>query len=240
VGFDMLNAYVSDGGFKRSESASVKSLFKYQEDHLKQYFKTTGFNSIDTALEWLEANATHFPEFGDRLSELKGRIIPNTKAFDRHYNINASRLVFMRLSQHIKMVEEIELAPVLGKENVDFILAELAKAEPTAKVKAILPYLRDPVAYLSVAMLMEESGADLTDRGLYYTGQRSISNSDYVMPATDNRIAVLVNRNRQIALRYLDRLKTYLLQNSELWNDYESPRDRLHERDNTNKKTFWV
>jgi len=43
----------------------------------------------------------------------------------------------------------------------------MVKDEPAAKVLAILPYIRKPIAYLSTAMLMEESGADLTEKAQY-------------------------------------------------------------------------
>lgn len=46
IGFDLLNAHITDGGFKRIESDTVKGLFKYQEENLKkhgdyQYVKDT-------------------------------------------------------------------------------------------------------------------------------------------------------------------------------------------------------
>jgi len=53
-GFQVLNATISDGGFKRTENEKVKSLFKYQEVELKEYFKTTGFNGLDEILFYLE------------------------------------------------------------------------------------------------------------------------------------------------------------------------------------------
>lgn len=239
-GFDMLNSYISDGGFKRSETETVKSLFKYQEDHLKNYLHEAGMNAIDTALEWLEQHEDLFPEHGGVFKKMKGRIIPNTRIFNEHYNINNSRLTFMRLQQHMKDVEDLEISPHLGPENLALILSELKKEEPSTKVVTILPYLRNPVAYLSAAMLMEESGADLTHKGLYYTGQRSIANSDYVMPTPEERITALIKRNKEIGVRYLSRLRKYISDNSEEWGGTPNPRSFFHNRDNTGKKILWV
>jgi hypothetical protein len=61
-GFQVLNATISDSGFKRSESATIKNLFKYQEDDLRNYFKVNGFDALDQVLETLEENITHFIE----------------------------------------------------------------------------------------------------------------------------------------------------------------------------------
>lgn len=240
TGFDMLNSYISDGGFKRSETETVKSLFKYQEDHLKNYLHEAGMNAIDTALEWIEKNIELFPEHEDVFIKLKGRIIPNTKTFDNYYKINNSRLIFMSLQQHMKNVEDLELAPYVGPENLNYILSELKKEEPSTKVINILPYLRNPVAYLSAAMLMEESGADLTHKGLYYTGQRGIANSDYVMPAIEERTIELIKRNKNIGMRYLSRLRKYMSDNPSDWGGTPNPRSFFHNRDNTGKKIFWV
>ena len=238
IGFDVLNAYISDQGFRRQESETVKSMFKYQEDSLKKYFHETGMNSIDTMLEILEGNLDHFSEFGDQHTLLKSRVIPDTKTFNTHYHINNSRVVFMRLRQHMKMVEELELEPVLGKANMAYILTELAKASPEAKVQLIMPYLRDPVAFLSTARLMEETGAEITERGLYYTGLRSIMDSGLNLPTEEPRVKELVARNKRIGQEYLARLKQYMMQNG--WDMPEGPRSRMISVDNSGRKTFWA
>lgn len=237
VGFDVLSAYISDAGFRRQESDNSKSLFKYQEDNLKKYFHETGMNSLDSALEVLESNINHFDLFLPVLTNLKSQFFPDTKTFQHHYNINNSRLVFMRLKQHIKTVEEITIMPFIGSGNYAFILEELQKSSPNPNVTSILPYIRDPLAYLSVAMLMEESGADITERGLYFKGQRSITNSDFVMPANEKRIDYLVARNKEIADRYLARLQNKL--SADEW-DGDFANTGLHKRDNADKRTFWA
>lgn len=240
-GFDMLNAYISDGGFKRTETESTKSLFKYQEDNLKHYLVETGFNGLDQILEILETNIVYFEPYKSQLYKHKGRIIPDTKTFSEHYFINNSRIIFDRLRQHMKTAEELHVSKIVGAENMAFILAEIQKAEPAEKVKAILPYLRDPIAFLSTAFLMQESGAELTERGLYLKGVKSINNSDLLINSDEARVKALIDRNLNTAKDYMDRLKNYMLKNSSLWSDYDFPRGNvLHNRDNTGKKTFFA
>jgi hypothetical protein len=238
IGFDVLNAYISDQGFRRQESETVKSMFKYQEDSLKKYFHETGMNSIDVMLEILETNIDFFPEFEAQYALLKSRIIPDTKTFGKHYHINNSRVVFMRLRQHMKLVEELDLEPVLGKANLVYVLTELAKPEPAAKVQLIMPYLRDPVAFLATARLMEETGAEITERGLYYTGLRSIMDSGLNLPTDEPRVKDLVERNKRLGQEYLARLRKFMMQND--WEMPEGPRSRMMEVDNAGRKTFWV
>lgn len=239
-GFDTLNSNISDGGFHRLESERIKSLYKYQEDNLKNYFLENGFNGLDIILEFLELWSEYFDVYEYQLSKHHSRIIPDTKIFNEYYFINNSRLVFDRLRQHMQTIEDLTLTKLLGAENLAYILAEIKKTSPDIKVVEILPYLRAPIAWLSTAMLMEETGAELTPRGLYTKGIKSISNSDYVMNTAESRVVELIERNKKMGNEYLGRLKNYLLVNSSTWNQYSAPRGGLHNRDNTGKRTFFA
>lgn len=242
-GYDVLNAYISDGGFRRIETDKVKGLFKYQEDSLKDYFKSTGFNSLDAVLDYIESNIVHFKVFKDSESWkfLKGAFIPDTKTFNSIYFIGSSRLIFMRLQPYVKVVEDLSIRQIINQENMDFIKAEMLKDEPDPKVSAILPLIRKPVAFLAVAMLMEDSGADLTDKGLFFEGRGLTMLSDTVKsPAEIERVQNLVKRNKGLGESYLLQLKQYLNENADAWGGYQLPRQGLHNRDNSGKRTFWV
>lgn len=240
MGFDTLNAYVSDAGFRRTESEGIKPLFKYQEDNLKKFFRATGIDTLDVILEILETRIQFFDAYKTQLYKHKGRIIYDTKTFSDHYFISNSRIIFDRLRQHMKTTEELYLIKVVGKENFNYILAEIQKENPAAKVSAILPYLRDPLAWISTAMLMEESGAELTERGLYLKGLKNLNNSDLEINTDDARVRELISRNYARGDEYLMRLKLFLTENASDWNQYSNPRSGLHNRDNTDKRTFWA
>lgn len=243
IGFDLLNSHISDGGFKRTESTSVKGLFKYQEENLKTYFRTNGFNCLDTVLQYLETNSSYFGEFSESPSFtlLKSAFIPTTDIFNELIFINKSRLTFLRMKAHMQLIEDTEISTILGPTAFAFMKLEMLKANPEAKVTALLSYIRKPVAYLASALLMEESGADLTDNGLFFTSTVSGFNNDTERkPATSERIAILVNRNRNIGNAYLDQLRSYLAANSSEWSEVTPSSGKVFRRDNTNKKTFWA
>lgn len=237
AGFDVLNAYISDAGFQRTEGERTKSLFKYQEDNLKRYFLDTGMTSLDQVLEYLERYREYFEQFDTALRQINSRIFPTTANFQAHLFINNSRLTFLRLQQHIRTIEELDITQAVGADNMNYIYAELQKEAPAEKVVKLLPYLRAPIAYLASAMLMEESGADLTERGLYFKAQRSISNSDFIMHTDEPRIIELVRRNKELGQMYLNRLLKYLNDSTE-WDHQWSPSGRIINRDNTDKKIF--
>jgi len=243
MGFQVLNAVISDAGFKRTQSETIKGLFKYQEDELKEYFKTSGFNAMDEVIEYIESNIDHFNEF--KLSAnwpiLKSAFIPDTKTFDSLISINGSRLTFLRLKSYTMLVEDLNIRPLLGDTIFDEIKTEMVKDEPAAKVLAILPKIRKSVAFLSTAMLMEESGADLTEKGLYFESTSAGYNNDRnKQPAKQEQVTALAKRNRMYGDNYLEGLKSFLIQNPTDWPTYSGQTGHVLRRDNTDKRAFFA
>ena len=243
IGFDLLNASLSGMGFKRVESENSKSLFKYQEDNLKNYFRTNGFNGIDTVLQFLENNLSVFGEFTllPACTLFKTSFIPKTEIFDNIVFINKSRLTFLRMKPHMQLVEDTEIATKLGPVAFAYLKTEMAKPIPDPKVTALLSYIRKPIAFLASALLMEESGADLTDNGLYFMQTIAGYNNDTDRkPSTSDRIAILVMRNRSFGNVFLDQLRTYLAAHATDWADVAPSTGRVLRRNNNDKKTFWA
>ncbi len=239
IGFDLLNVSVSDMGFMRQESTTSKSLFKYQEDNLRDYFKTNGFNALDDVLLFIEENITSFNEFkaSPNYTVLKSAFIPGTSTFHDIFFIHNSRLTFLRLIPHMKYVEEIILKPVLTPTVYATIKAGMIAATIPAEVVSVLPFIRPPLAFLSAALLMEESGADMSERGLFFKNTMP-NNQDnrQIIPSDADRVAMLVDRARKMGNIYLEALKSYLIDN---WTGFSGAAGPFR-RDNTDKKSFWV
>lgn len=243
IGYDLLNVEVTDSGFRRTESSTVKGLWKYQDENLKGYFRTNGFNGIDTVLQYLEENIDDFVEFSasEEYTILKSSFIPNTLIFDRTVFINRSRLTFLRIKPHMQLVEDADIAPILGPIAFEYVKTQMLTDNPAEKVIKLLEYIRKPVAYLASALLMEESGADLKDNGLYYTSTIAISNNDSEhKPAAGDRIHVMVNRNRNLGNAYLDQLRSYLVAHASDWPDVVPSTGKILNRNNRDKKSFWT
>jgi hypothetical protein len=242
IGFDLLNSHVTDGGFRRIESESVKGLYKYQEDRLKNYFRTTGFNRLDSVLQFLETNLDTFEAYSgsEEYTTFKSMFISTTNQFDEIVFIGKSRLTFLRMKGHLQYIEDTEIRKILGDQIYEAIKTEMIKESPELKVTEILPYIRKPLAYLASAMLMEESGADLTEKGLYFSANKSVNlNNTEHSPSSSDRIALLVARNRNYGNCYLDQLRIFLETNRDKWPDAVVTTGKLFRRDNTGKKTFW-
>jgi hypothetical protein len=249
-GFQVLNATISDGGFKRTENEKVKSLFKYQEVELKEYFKTTGFNGLDEILFYLETEikksdgeTVNFKSFvdSDAWTIQKSSFIPDTSTFNSIFFINQSRLTFLRLKSPLQLVEDLNIKPLLGETIFDEIKMEMVKPKPSAKVLAILPVIQKAMAYLATALLMEESGADLTEKGLYFESTEpynDLMTNKY--PTENDRINFLAKRNKGIGMNYLEQLKSFLNANATDWPAYSGQTGNALRRNNTDKKSFWA
>lgn len=243
IGYDTLNAYISDGGFRRIETEKIRSLYKYQEDSIRDYFKATGFNGIDAMLELMESKPDDFLEFyaSPAYDQLKELFIKDTVTFHGIYFIGRSRLVFMRLVPYMKTVADLYIKPLMGTTNYETLRAAMITGPMTAPATAILQLIQKPVAFLATALLMEDSGAELNDRGLFFAGKMATNMDNTVQtPAEIERVNALVKRNRGIGESYLAAIKTYLLDNAADWNGYAAPKGILPNRDNTEKRSVWV
>jgi hypothetical protein len=241
LGFDFLNVSVTDAGFQRVETDRTKGLFKYQEDSIKIFFAETGFNALDDALEYIGKNSELFLNFkeSELFPKLKQMFFPTVKSIEEvPFNIQRSRLIFLALQPSIAYIEDTAIRPVLGETIFTALKEEMVKDIIEDKFTLLLDYIRKPLIYLSSAMLMEETGATLGDKGLYFAKNEDQQRAKVVRaPSTEERIAVLVNRNRNIGNNYLEMLKTFLTDNFE---EYSGQKGSAYNRDNYNKKTFFA
>jgi len=241
IGFDFLNVSVTDAGFQRMETERTKGLFKYQEDAIKSFFAETGFNALDDILTFLEINIEAFEEFmtSENFNQLITSFLPNVKTIEEiPFNIHRSNLIFLALQPSISYIEDISILPVLGETIYSIVKTEMAKEVVDEKVNKLLSFIRKPLIYLASAMLMEETGATLYEKGLYFDKNEDQQRAKVVRgPAPAERIAILVNRNRLIGNNYLEMLKTHLIAN---WPEYSGQIGSAFKRDNNGKKTFFT
>jgi len=241
IGFDFLNINISDAGFQRIESEYTKGLYKYQEDSLKSFFSEAGFNALDDILVFLENNIASFEKYmnSTNYTAFAKSFLPTVKVVQEiPFDIHNSRLILLALQPAISFFEDTTIRTLLGTEIYDTVKAEMVKEDVDAKVKLILPFIRKILIYLSTAMLMEETGATLENKGLYFQKNEDQQRAKVVKgPTPADRIAILVARNKNIANSYIEFLKSLLIAN---WENYCGQAGSIFKRDNNGKKTFWT
>lgn len=237
--YDIIAANISDTGVS-AEVDKENRLFRYQEENLKRTLKEEGFNYLDSILEYLEENSQDFPEFGQsqyKLSNVQS-LIRNTAQFQECYNIDNSRLVFLKMRDYIRDVELIELQHRIGH---DFFNELLTADESGIKYGTILPAIRRYVVYSALAEGIGELHKLPTEKGLLF----ETTTMDGVQEAPVYRAQIAETRARcaQRAEQYLA-TALHIIRNAPA--DFpayvgfagDSPEDGVIHRDNTNRKIF--
>lgn len=242
--FDEISTRITDSGFQRQESDSLKPVYKYQENNLRQNFKNKGFNALDEVLAFLEKNMDAYPEFAFADAHLYGidAIVRTTDEVNRVYFINGSRIIFLRLQTHFKFVEENVLRPALSEKLYEQLMEWLRKLPDDETERLKIEELRikagKVVIMQAVKRLMTETGS-LTDRGLYFTSiQANKDSGDAEQPVSDGRLSLQVAQAESDAQAYMTQLMKYVRRSfPEL---YAGNPQRVYDRDNDNKSTFWA
>ena len=241
--FDFMNVLMNDSGFHRQESDTEKTLYKYQEESLKAGFKNNGFDALDTMLEYIESNITDFPLFleSENYTERRTSIIPNTTAFNKIFNINNSRLVYLKTARFIAQVEDFDIQACLGAELFARVKSELAKTTPDSKITALVPYLQKPLAHLAIARASFQLGINVNDKGMFFESQDSTQqNSAKTTPLTDNQYYALAQTSYNVGLAYLDLLAGFLAAHAADYPEYKLPGGSPLIRSNRGKTSYWV
>ncbi len=244
-GFDMLNVTFDDSGFERV--SSDKALYRYQEENLKNGFKNEGFDGIDTVLEFLQTNLEKFTAFKKSAfyTDLKESFFPTTPDFNKVFGIGNSRLVFLQIAQYFDHVLTFEIKPLLGSVLFDKVITEMQKdTDQDADLMTLIPYIRKPLAFLSVAIGYEELGIQITEKGLFFENLASgNSNPLEITQISENKRFSMTASARQNGTRYKEILLDFLKSNADKYPDFtQTDLDNTNpfRRDNTGKKTFFA
>lgn len=244
--FDEINTRITDAGFQRqkSDNDSFQQVYKYQEDNLRLSFRNKGFNALDELLEFLYTHIADYPEFATSKAyrDRQSAIVRNTADVNDVCYINNSRIIFLRLQNHLRFAEEMLLQPAIGEKLYEHLLDSLVNPPQDESQQKEIEQLRLACARYIVTMavrrLMMETGS-LTDRGLYFTAtQASDKGNERKEPVSDDRIAVQIQNLKADADTYLTALLR-IVRNS--FSDfYEGSPQRVFNRDNDHKPTFWL
>jgi hypothetical protein len=241
-GFEFLSVSINDSGFHRQESESEKSLYKYQEEAIKNQFKDAGFNGLDTMLEFIESNPAVFLLFAESASYTlrKESIIPSTRVFDSLVNINESRLVFLKIKRFITEVEDFDIKAALGSTLFDLVKAEIVKPAPAEKIKALLPYIQKPLAHLALSKAFRSLGMHVRDRGVFFQSQEStMQNSTSEKPLEKETLSAMIQAEKETGEFYLATLREFLVFNASIYTEIIRTSGNAFVRDNTSKTSFW-
>jgi hypothetical protein len=234
--FNELGVMITDGGVSANISASNR-LFQNERESLLNELKTNGFNQLDTVIEYLEENIDLFPEFekSSYFTKLKNSFIPNTATFQELYNINNSRLVFLKMKYFIEDVEQITVPHYIGRKFMEAILDDI----DIEKYATILTQLRKFIVYMAIYNGISELHKVPTEKGLIF--EKNIGDGKITAPLSRKELNHTAEYYQTHAEAYRIALMHHLNQNKELYPEYAefagTPTPQFR---GTHKKTFFA
>lgn len=238
--YPTLSVMITDAGAKAAVEKDLR-LFRYEYDDIISKLKNDGFDQMDIVISYLIENIESFQDFKKSVCypNFEKSFITTTELFDSIYNINGSRLVFLKLRQYVKYVEDIELDLKIGSDFKDEILAHFSEE----KYKKFIPLIQNYVVYLAVYNGISELGKNFTDRGVIF---ENLEDGVIKKQAIGKDLLKTMEQSQYIAEQYIAKCLQFLKKNI---SDYTLFAEFIGEsqdisttikRDNNKKSTFFT
>jgi hypothetical protein len=227
-GFDVLNAQINDSGFHRIEDDQTKSLYNYQEKNLREYFKDTGHDTLDTLLEYLEDNIdeTIFSTWkeSDACTLHRKYFINSAKDFSEIYDIDKSRLVFLNLVPYMKFVEDKEIAGLIGDSlftKMKTLISDGTISESSnAAYSNLLPKIQSVVAPYTVLYAIGKMGLRFSDKGAMFSDIMDTGGNIEKQGYDDKRAEEVKEDLKDRISFYMTKLSEHLMDNKDNLSEY--------------------
>lgn len=156
---------ISPSGLLINSNANSTPATWSQIRDLQRELLRSGMEAIDEALELMEDNEEEFPEWilSDGYTNHKELFTRNTRTFQRYFNIENSRLTFLRLKPHLLKVENKYFKGLLGMETASQIKSGSSPEELEA-----LQLCQSAQVPLAVAEIANEGAFLLTSKGIFF------------------------------------------------------------------------
>lgn len=234
--FDELQISFDGSGMHRLESETQKSLYKYQDTSLRTSFREKGFSAIDDLLRIMETYPDSFQQFKDSeyYTLMQGELVRSTDEVQQFYHINSSRVIFLRLKSHLKIVSETIIRPRMATVY-DALIAAMKSGTMSAAQVQLRGALVPVVVFKAVARLIGETGS-ISDRGLFF--ERLSASVDVAgrEPVSDERL-IFQRKNADADAEMYWKMAEAILATD--FNVQPSTGTKVPRRDNTDKKSFW-
>ncbi len=159
---------ISDKGFHINSNANTIPAGWGEKKDLRRKLLQSGTQAIDEALEIMEANEADFPTWktSTGYTDFTEFFVRKTQDFQKYYNIENSRLTFLKLKPHLLKVEDKFFDALLGDETVIII-----KAAATEITKKALRYCQAAQVAFCLSELAYEGAFAVTPNGLVITSE---------------------------------------------------------------------
>ena len=241
--FDEMNVRVTDQGFQRQESDTFKTLYKYQSDALRQNYKNTGFNALETTIIRLESLIGDLDIWKSSPchTKRKKRIVQTMEEVNRVFDIHSSFIIFLALEKDIEMIERTRVPSILGHSLYEKLMENIESGENTIG-QTTTDELRlrtgEIVSLMAVCRFIERTGS-ITDRGFYFlTYKPETGNNEQKTPVSNSTKSVTVQQIQRDIQSLISALDIFI--DSYLPDLRDGKPSKALSRDNNRKRTYFA
>lgn len=168
-----LEVNIGDEGITRTESQNFKSAYRGQVARIEQQLKKDAYNSLERLLNFLEKEKANYPLWVDAPGyvEFSNYFFKDSVDFSKFYPLKNGRLTYNSLLPGMRFVTEFKIKSEIGElQFADFFAKKLLPANSSFEVIA-LGYLRNAIAYLTVARSIADGLVSYSENGIHFSEQ---------------------------------------------------------------------
>ena len=226
--FTLLNTLLLSGGFARVAGENTDSLYRYQEEDLKQIFRRNGFDQLDLIINHFLDKIDSFPEFkeSEYYKAGRGELIPDRFVFSQYYK-PIGHIVFRYMQAFIRRSEDLDISDIVDLSELrQAVLSDTISDQQQRTIELVRPV----IVCLAVAYAMEDMGVNIDNAGIWMERRVAADGIREKNPPDTIQVNTLVSKYRNMANRYLRELQKHLS---------GATNTNPLIRDNKNKKTTW-
>lgn len=203
---------IGNSGINRTESDNQKTAYKYQVSVAKQGYLESGWNAIESMIEFLFANRTDYPDWDSSGAKLKSRafLINTYKEFKGEYHVVSGRWTYEGLRAIMEDVELFSIVPAIGQTFYDMLKAEILNDTISNYNKAALKFLRKAVAYLTIEQAIAQKVGTIQNNSFVFSEQ---TGDDFTMQTREVSSASKQRNAKTNGIKYLNYAKEFLISN---------------------------
>lgn len=216
---DISQVQISESGVQRTEKTDEKTAYHYQKLEAQNALRRAGYQAQEDLSAYLEANLDDYPKYkaSAAYKVAQQHFITSAAQFSAQYNINASGRTYRALLPLIHRAEQLQVRETLGDALFDELKAHCLAGTLTPDHKILLVYIRLAVAHLAIADAVHELSLEVTAGGVQLTQTMATGNASQEKKQPARAwLDQLNERTEGLGHKYLQQLRTYLLENASI------------------------
>lgn len=168
---------ISDSGYQMVSTADFKQAFQWMKDDAVGYLAQYGYAAIDDCLRFLEVNKEDYPLWAEDSAVYtvnKQYLVNDAVTYNKHFNINESRLTFIALLPMISRAETFTIAPAISAALYAEIKAEILSNDLSEDNLALMQWLQPALCLYAMERALAILPLVVSGNGVYLNHYKAI------------------------------------------------------------------